>query len=110
LKSPSQLSCQGQSLGRWMTSLLAERAKRPGTVISCRRIVAMVALAWKTDAMVPAARVRLNATAASTSHAPLDANWPEAIWPVTNDLAKSSAKDLWADGGWWSRTLSACGR
>jgi hypothetical protein len=26
--------------------------------------------------MVPAARVRLNAIAAKTSHAPLDANWP----------------------------------
>ena len=67
LKSPSQLSCQGQSLGRWMTSRLAELARRAGTAISCWRMVAVVALAWKTDAMVPAARVRLNAIAANTS-------------------------------------------
>ena len=73
LNNPSQLSCQGQFLGRWMTSLLADLARRPGTVISCRRMVAVVALAWNTDAMVPAARVRLNAIAANTSHAPLAA-------------------------------------
>ena len=77
LNSPSQLSCQGQSLGRWMTSLLADLARRPGTAISCLRIVAVVALAWKTEAMVPAARVRLNAIAANTSQAPLAAKWLE---------------------------------
>src|SRR5665647_26437 len=58
LKSPSQLSCQGQSLGRWMTSRLADLARRPGTAISCLRIVAVVALAWKTDARAPAAPAR----------------------------------------------------
>jgi hypothetical protein len=73
LNSPSQLSCQGQSLGRWMTRCRAEVARRPGTVISCRRMVAVVALAWNTDAMVRAARVRLNAIAAMTSHAALAA-------------------------------------
>jgi len=78
LKSPAQLSCQGQSLGRWMTSLFAELARRPGTVISCRRMVAVVALAWKTDAMLPAARVRLNAIAANTSQAPLAEKDPMA--------------------------------
>jgi hypothetical protein len=78
LKSPSQLSCQGQSLGRWMTSRLADLARRPGTAISCRRIVAVVALAWKTDAMAPAARVRLNAIAANTGQAPLAEKDPEA--------------------------------
>ena len=64
LKSPSQLSCQGQSLGRWITSRLADLASRPETAISCRRIVAVVALAWNTEAMAPAARVRLNEIAA----------------------------------------------
>ena len=52
-----------------MTSRLADLARRPGTAINCRRMVAVVALAWKTDAMVPAARVRLNANAANTSQA-----------------------------------------
>ena len=62
-----------------MTSRRADLARRPGTAISCRRIVAVVALAWKTDAMVPAARVRLNAIAAMTSQAPLAAKWPEGM-------------------------------
>jgi len=64
-------------LGRWMTSRRADVASRPGTAISCRRMVAVVALAWKTDAMVPAARVRLNAIAAITSQAALAAKWLE---------------------------------
>jgi hypothetical protein len=42
-----------------MTSRRPDLASRPGTAISYRRMVAVVALAWKTDAMVPAARVRL---------------------------------------------------
>src|SRR5665647_1278290 len=54
LNSPSQLSCQGQSFGRWMTSLLADLARRRGTAISCRRMVAVVVLAWNTDATAPA--------------------------------------------------------
>ncbi len=77
LNSPCQLSHQGQSLGRCRTSRLAEVARRAGTAISCRRMVAVVALAWKTDAMVPAARVRLNAIAAKTSQALFAANEPE---------------------------------
>jgi len=52
----------------------------PGTAISCPRMVTAVALAWKTDAMVRAARVRLNAIAAKTSHASLGPNWPEGKW------------------------------
>ena len=50
-----------------MTSCLADLARRPGTAISWRRIVAVVALVWKIDAMAPAARVRLNAIAANPS-------------------------------------------
>jgi len=81
VNSPSQLSCQGQSVGRCITRCLAERARRAGTAISCLRIVAVVALAWNTDAMAPAARVRLNAIAANTNQALLAANKPEAGVP-----------------------------
>jgi len=77
LKSPCQLSHDGQSLGRCRTSRLAEVARRAGPAVSCRRMVAVVALAWKTEAMVPAVRVRLNAIAASTSQALFAANEPE---------------------------------
>ncbi len=69
--SDSHAACQGQSLGRCRTSFRAERARRAGTAISWVRMVAVVALAWITDAVAPAARVRLNAIAASTSQAPL---------------------------------------
>jgi hypothetical protein len=36
--------------------------------------------------MVPAARVRLNAIAANTSHAPLDAKFPDVIWSLPTDV------------------------
>ena len=75
----SQLSCQGQSVGRCITRRLAERARRAGTAISCLRMVAVVALAWKTDAMAPAAWVRLNAIAANTNQALFAAKEPEVI-------------------------------
>ena len=86
MKSPSRLSCQGQSLGRWMTSRLADLARRPGTAISCLRMVAVVALVWKTDAMAPAARVRLNAIAANTSQAELAAKDPSVKCARAPDL------------------------
>jgi len=50
---------QGQPVGRCKLSRRAERASRPGTVMSCAWIVLVVALAWKADARLPAARVRL---------------------------------------------------
>jgi predicted secreted Zn-dependent protease len=56
-----------------MTRCLLDLARRPGTAISCLRIVAVVALAWKTEAMAPVARVLLNAIAATTSQALLAA-------------------------------------
>src|SRR5665648_433939 len=72
------MACQacshGQRRGRWMRSLRAERAMRPGTVMSWARIVAVVALAWNFEARVPVARVRLNAIAARTVHALSAAN------------------------------------
>ncbi|SDY74837.1 hypothetical protein SAMN05661080_04482 [Modestobacter sp. DSM 44400] len=43
-------------------------------------MVAVVAFAWKAEASVPAARVRLNAIAARTSQAELAANFPEGRW------------------------------
>ena len=49
-------------------------------MISCLRIVAVVARAWNREASVPAARVRLNAMVASTSQAPLALNRPEGRW------------------------------
>src|ERR1035437_500442 len=67
----------GPWLGRWMTSRLADLARRAGTAISCRRMVAVVALAWKTDARVPAARVRLNAIAANANQALFAGKDPE---------------------------------
>ena len=54
-----------------------EEAMRAGMVMSLRRIVAVVALAMTGLERVPAARVRLNAITASTSHAALALNRPE---------------------------------
>jgi len=65
----SQAWCQGQPVGRCRVSRRAERASRPGTLMSWARIVPVVALAWNAEAKVPAARVRLNAIAAQTSQA-----------------------------------------
>src|SRR5664280_1745645 len=83
-----------------MTSRLADLARRPGTVISCRRMVAVVALAWKTEAMVPAARVRLNAIAAMTSQAALDANWPEGKCARAPDFRSAMACSTIAWARW----------
>lgn len=54
--SCSHAACQGQPVGRCRVSRRAERASRPGTVMSCARIVPVVALAWKVEARVPAVR------------------------------------------------------
>jgi hypothetical protein len=43
-------------------------------------MVAVVARAWTVEAAAPAARVRLNATAARTSQAALAVNFPEGRW------------------------------
>ena len=88
-----------------MTSRRAELAKRPGTVISCRRIVAVVALAWKTEAMLPAARVRLKAIAAITSQALLAANEPDGNWAKALDFRSAMTCSTivwprWAFSAW----------
>src|SRR5674476_482457 len=71
---------QGHRSGRWRRSRRAERAMRAGTAMSWARIVAVVARAWNLEARVPAARVRLNEIAASTSHAALAFICPEGRW------------------------------
>jgi len=75
-----QAGSQGQFFGRCSRSLRAERASRAGTLMSWARIVPVVARAWNAEARAPAARVRLNAIAASTSQAELAWNDPEVIW------------------------------
>ncbi len=52
-------------------------AIRAGTAIRCLWMVAVVALARNMETMAPAAQVRLNATAASTSQSPLAENAAE---------------------------------
>ena len=52
-------------------------AIRAGTLISRRRMVAVVALASCGPVRVAAARVRLNAITANTSHAAFAVNRPE---------------------------------
>ena len=69
--------CQGQPVGRCRVSRRAEDASRAGTVISARRMVAVVALARFGPLVVAAARVRLNAITASTSQAAFAVNVPE---------------------------------
>ena len=78
-RSCSHAFCQGQSVGRCRVSLRAERASRPGMLMSCARIVPVVALAWNVEARTPAVLVRLNAIAAQTSQALLAQNFPDVI-------------------------------
>ncbi len=54
-----QALSQSQSVGRCSLRRRAERASRPGTLISWARMVAVVALAWKVEARTPAERVRV---------------------------------------------------
>ena len=70
----------GQPRGRCKVSRRAEDAIRAGTVTRVRRMVAVLARANPGPVMVAAARVRLNAITASTSHAALAANRPNVIW------------------------------
>ena len=66
-KISSQGSCHGHAVGRWMVMRRAEVAMRAGMLMIRRRIVAVVALPCAPPAMVPAARVRLNAMTARMS-------------------------------------------
>ena len=59
---------------------LAEMAILAGTMMSFRRIVAVLALASVGPVMVAAARVRLNAMTARTSQAAFAVKTPEGKW------------------------------
>jgi hypothetical protein len=97
-----------------MTSCLLDLARGPGTAITCLRIVAVVALAWKTDAMAPVARVRLNAIAASTSQAELAEEDPGGNWAGAPDFRSAwtcSSMTAWArwDFSAWSMVSRGVG-
>src|SRR3954462_4094435 len=94
-----QAVSHGQSRGRCSRNRRAERANRTGTLISWARIVPVVALAWKAEASAPAARVRLNAIAASTSQAELAAKLPEGRWAGGPALGR----------GWPCWWIACCG-
>src|SRR5664279_4190646 len=77
--SAVQASCQGHRWGRCRCSRRAEDATRAGMLIRVRRIVGVVARVRSPPALVAAARVRLNASTAQTSHALLAENDPEGM-------------------------------
>ena len=77
LNKSVQAFSQGQFIGKWSTIRRADDAMRAGTVISFRRMVAVVALASSVAVRVAAARVTLNAMTASTSQAALAVKMPE---------------------------------
>jgi hypothetical protein len=79
-KIACQGSCHGHAVGRCIVMRRAEVAILAGMLMMRRRIVAVVALAWLPPATVPAARVRLNAMTARTSHAALALNLPDGRW------------------------------
>lgn len=72
-----QAASQGQFAGRCRRSRRPEVAIRAGTVISFRRIVAVVADLRSGPVMVAAVRVRLKAITASTSQAAFAVNFPD---------------------------------
>ena len=86
----SKIACQGSwhgdAVGKWMVMRRAEVAIRAGMLMMRLRIVAVVALAWLPPAMVPAARVRLNAMTARTSHSAFALNLPEGRWARAEPL------------------------
>src|SRR5699024_2455792 len=67
----------GHCCGRCKMYRRAEEAIRAGIVTSFLRIVAVVARASPSSAIVAAARVRLNARTAHTNHAAFAVNMPE---------------------------------
>ncbi len=79
VNSRCQAVAQGHRVGSRRVARRAERVTLAATVISWVRMVAVTALAWNRPARAPTARVRLNAIAASTSHAELAVNDPDVI-------------------------------
>src|SRR5215204_3012071 len=72
-----QAISHGQAVGRCNLTRRPDFATRAGTVMSLRRIVAVVALASCGSVRLAAARVRLNPITASTSHAAFAVNTTE---------------------------------
>src|SRR6267154_2368947 len=71
----------GQSVGRCSVSRRAEDAIRAGTEMSVRRMLAVVAFTNRgAPVRVAAARVRLNAITAQTSHAAFAEKWFDGRW------------------------------
>ncbi len=62
------------AVGRWRVTRRTKFTRRAGMFMMRRRTVAVVALACAPPAMVPAARVRLNAMTARTSQASFAVN------------------------------------
>jgi hypothetical protein len=97
----------GQVVGRCSVTRRAERASRPGTLMSWARMVPVVARASKAEARVPAARVRLKAIAAQTSQALLAQNLRRLLDGVTAGTTASPRGAIREVGrsltGWWSR-------
>src|SRR5450759_4863576 len=90
----------GQSRGRCRVSRRAEDAIRAGTVTRVRRMVAVLALAKAGPVMVAAARVRLKAITAHTSHAALAANRPEGRWARAESLRSACTCSMIACPRW----------
>ena len=103
-----QSPAQGQAEGRWRCSRRAEVAIRAGTVMIWRRTVAVVARARFGPVVVAAARVRLNAMTAQTSHAALALNTPEGRWARAEALRSAWTFSItaWARWVWSAVTVS----
>ena len=78
--SAVQSACQDHDLGRCRVTRREEVAARAGTVISLRRMVAVVAFAICGSVRLAAARARLNAMTASASQAALAVNTSDGRW------------------------------
>jgi hypothetical protein len=106
-RSCRQTGVQGQVVGRCSVTRRAERASRPGTLMSWARMVPVVARASKAEARVPAARVRLKAIAAQTSQALLAQNLRRLLDGVTAGTTASprgAIREVRRSlTGWWSR-------
>ena len=97
-------AAQGQVAGRCRCRRRALFTTRAATWIRRRRMVAVVALARPTPAMLAAARVRLNAMAAKVVQAALAVNFPEVIWST-----RGAVHDVHDEGWVLSGARRGCG-
>src|SRR6202165_1758853 len=97
--SMSHAVSHGQSVGRCSVSRRAEDAIRAGTETRVRRMLAVVAFTNRgAPVRVAAARVRLNAITAQTSHAEFAEKWFDGRWARAEFFR--SAWGCWMIG-WW---------